>query len=64
MAPYKVIFFSLLNKDSFIKIIENLENNFWKSGIMCKSDIGSSAIGRRYARTDEIGIPFGVTIDF
>lgn len=22
------------------------------------------SIGRRYARTDEIGIPFGITIDF
>ena len=26
-------------------------------------DVGQS-IGRRYARTDEIGIPFGITIDF
>ena len=24
----------------------------------------SGSIGRRYARTDEIGIPFGITIDF
>lgn len=27
-------------------------------------DSSSSSIGRRYARTDEIGIPFGVTVDF
>eukprot|EP00731_Ephydatia_muelleri_P007992 Em0004g330a len=27
-------------------------------------DDSSGSIGRRYARTDEIGIPFGVTIDF
>ena len=26
-------------------------------------DSGAS-VGKRYARTDEIGIPFGVTIDF
>lgn len=25
--------------------------------------MGSENIGRRYARTDEIGIPFGVTVD-
>ena len=24
----------------------------------------SCSIGRRYARTDEIGVPFGVTVDF
>lgn len=31
---------------------------------MCRSDCGSSAIGKRYSRTDEMGIPFAVTIDF
>ncbi|CAG2065115.1 unnamed protein product [Timema podura] len=29
-----------------------------------KVDDSSGSIGRRYARTDEISIPFGVTIDF
>ena len=29
-----------------------------------KVDISGVAIGRRYARTDQIAIPFGVTIDF
>lgn len=27
-------------------------------------DDSTGSIGRRYARTDEIGIPFGITIDF
>lgn len=27
-------------------------------------DISGVAIGRRYARTDQIAIPFGITIDF
>lgn len=31
---------------------------------MCRSDCGSTAIGKRYARTDEMGIPFAVTIDY
>lgn len=29
-----------------------------------KVDDSSGSIGRRYARTDEIGIPFGITVDF
>ena len=33
-------------------------------GISHKIDDSGGSIGRRYARTDEIGIPFGVTIDF
>lgn len=29
-----------------------------------KVDDSSGSIGRRYARTDEIGVAFGITIDF
>jgi len=32
--------------------------------ITCKVDDTGQSIGKRYARTDEIGIPFGITIDF
>lgn len=34
------------------------------AGISFKTDDSSGSIGRRYARTDEISIPFAVTIDF
>ena len=27
-------------------------------------DAGSGSIGRRYARTDQLAVPFGITIDF
>ena len=33
-------------------------------GVSHRVDDSSGSIGRRYARTDEISIPFGVTIDF
>jgi glycyl-tRNA synthetase len=33
-------------------------------GISHKVDDSSGSIGRRYARTDEIAIPFAITIDF
>ena len=29
-----------------------------------KVDSSSGSIGRRYARTDEIAIPYGITVDF
>lgn len=35
-----------------------------KNGVSHKVDDSSGSIGRRYARTDEIGVSFGVTIDF
>lgn len=50
--------------------IFNLLNLFWiaealtRHGISHKVDDSSGSIGRRYARTDEIGVAFGITIDF
>lgn len=34
------------------------------SSISHKVDDSSGSIGRRYARTDEISVPFAITIDF
>uniref|UniRef100_A0A1B0D3H6 Anticodon-binding domain-containing protein n=1 Tax=Phlebotomus papatasi TaxID=29031 RepID=A0A1B0D3H6_PHLPP len=34
------------------------------SDVSHKVDDSSGSIGRRYARTDEIAIPYGITIDF
>ena len=34
------------------------------AGISHKVDDSSGSIGRRYARTDEISVPFAITIDF
>ncbi len=33
-------------------------------GISHRVDEGSGSIGRRYARTDQIAIPYGITVDF
>ena len=35
-----------------------------RNDVSHKVDAGSGSIGRRYARTDQIAIPFGITIDF
>lgn len=35
-----------------------------RNDVSHKVDDASGSIGRRYARTDEIAIPYGVTIDF
>lgn len=34
-----------------------------QNGISYKIDEGGDSVGWRYFRTDEIGIPFGITID-
>lgn len=37
---------------------------FSDEGVSHTVDSSSVSIGRRYARTDEIGIPYGITVDF
>ena len=59
-APIKVGIFPLVNKleDDAREVYESLKTLF-----TCQFD-RSGAIGRRYARADEIGIPYCVTFDF
>ncbi len=64
LSTYKCVFLPLLNKKELVDKVNILEMQFRKNGIMCRTDCGSSAIGRRYARTDEMGIPFAITVDF
>lgn len=33
-------------------------------GVPSKIDDSSASIGKRYARNDELGTPFGITVDF
>ncbi|MBN1386358.1 glycine--tRNA ligase [Candidatus Woesearchaeota archaeon] len=60
IAPTKVAVFPLVNKvnDKAREVFESLRKDF-----TCFYD-RSGSIGRRYARADELGIPFCVTIDF
>jgi glycyl-tRNA synthetase len=62
LAPYKVAVFPLMKKPELIeyssKIFEKLKKRFRTT----TDDAGS--IGKRYRRQDEIGTPFGVTIDY
>ena len=60
LAPIKVGVFPLVNKlnDKSKEVFDKLKLEF-----NCTFD-KSGSIGRRYARADEIGIPYCVTIDF
>lgn len=35
-----------------------------KNGVTSKIDDSGVTVGKRYARTDECGIPFAITVDF
>jgi len=62
IAPVGVNVFPLVNNDNLISIAHEISDELRNQGIISEYD-GSGTIGRRYARSDEIGVPFAVTVD-
>ncbi len=63
LAPYKVAVFPLLkNKPELVETAKKLRTQLRKRWNTDWDVAG--AIGRRYRRQDEIGTPFGITVDF
>ena len=66
VAPIKVSILPITSgfDEGISGIIGKVSAALGEGGIGYKVDDSGQAIGRRYARTDEIGIPFGITVDF
>ncbi|MCE0498235.1 MAG: glycine--tRNA ligase [Methylacidiphilales bacterium] len=63
IAPVKAAVFPLLkNKPELVAIAKNVYKTLQPLMKVFYAD--SAAIGRRYRRMDEVGTPFGITIDF
>jgi glycyl-tRNA synthetase len=63
VAPVKCGVFPLMAKDGMDEIAQALDRDLRHAGLASQYDDGG-AIGRRYARQDEIGTPFCVTVDY
>ncbi|KAI0795032.1 glycyl-tRNA synthetase [Abortiporus biennis] len=63
VAPTKVLIVPLSNK-KFDHLVKDVSTKLRKRGIFANVDDSNQSIGRRYARNDELGTPFGVTLDF
>jgi glycyl-tRNA synthetase len=61
MAPIKAGIFPLVNKDGMPEIGERLWRELRKSHVVEFDE--KQSIGKRYARMDEAGTPFCLTID-
>jgi len=62
IAPLKVGVFPLISDERLIKIAKDIDKELRAEGISTYYDEGGS-IGRRYARMDEVGTPFCITVD-
>ncbi|CAH1789407.1 unnamed protein product [Owenia fusiformis] len=64
IAPYKCSVLPLSNNADFQPFVQQISTALRNVDVSHKVDDSSGSIGRRYARTDQIAIPFGVTVDF
>ncbi len=63
IAPYKYAVFPLQKDDKLLKKARELAKMLVEKGVSAYySDSGS--IGKRYAKADEIGVPYCITIDY
>jgi len=63
IAPIKVGVFPLMTKDGLEERAREIDENLRLSGFPTYYD-DSGSIGRRYARMDEIGTPWCITVDY
>lgn len=64
IAPLKSSILPLSSNPEFQPFVKTLSAALSQNGISFKVDDSAGSIGKRYARTDEIAIPLGITIDF
>jgi len=62
IAPYDCAVFPLVNKEKIPELAVKVEKMLKENWIEVFYD-DSGSVGRRYARADEIGIPFCITVD-
>lgn len=64
VAPTKVLIVPLSSNKEFTPAVRKLSQKLRSAGISSRVDDSSASIGKRYSRNDELGTPFGVTVDF
>ena len=64
VAPYKCSILPLMCKQEIMEIIPFIKDQLKMRNLSNVLDDSGTTVGKRYARTDELGIPFAITIDF
>ncbi|MCL4328103.1 MAG: glycine--tRNA ligase [Candidatus Thermoplasmatota archaeon] len=63
ISPYKLAVFPLFKKDGLSEVAREIFSRYSKADPFCVYDEAGS-IGKRYARQDEAGTPYCVTVDY
>ena len=62
-APYTAAVYPLVRKDNIPEKAREVYDNLREKGVMALYD-RTGSIGKRYARADEIGVPYCITVDY
>ncbi|KAG9008715.1 Glycine--tRNA ligase 1, mitochondrial [Tulasnella sp. JGI-2019a] len=64
VAPVKCLIVPLSANEAFAQLVPDVTSQFRRAGVATRVDDSNASIGKRYARNDELGTPYGVTLDF
>jgi len=64
IAPIKCSLLPLSNNPDFNPMVAQISQALTQADISHRTDDSSGSIGKRYARTDEVAVPYGITVDF
>jgi glycyl-tRNA synthetase len=64
VAPDKCAVLPISANDECCTVVDAIAADLMESDLSTRVDKSSAALGRRYARADELGCPFAVTVDF
>ena len=64
VAAYKVSVLPLMVKPVAMEKVARVLVDLGELAVPARSDDSGSAIGKKYARVDELGIPYAITVDF
>jgi glycyl-tRNA synthetase len=64
VAPDKCAVFPISSNKECNIIVDEIAADLMENDLSTRVDKSSASLGRRYARADELGVPFAVTVDF
>jgi len=64
VAPEKCAVLPISSNPECNVVVDAIAQDLMESDLATRVDKSSAALGRRYARADELGLPFAVTVDF
>lgn len=64
VAPQKCAVLPISSGAEVNAVVDEIAAELMESDLATRVDKSTAALGRRYARVDEIGVPFAVTVDF